>query len=128
MRHDWNSLLGNEACAPVTNRTTARFPRAEVLVEYLREFAQPQEAAGRIEYGAEVQRIKRWAKDEEGNTLDWSRMRPLDEIWVQFQQHGIDQETFQPKEPQPEPASPLSQRAYQTHLSFHQSDPSRFSL
>ena len=22
MRHDWNSLLGNEACAPVTNRTT----------------------------------------------------------------------------------------------------------
>ena len=69
MRHDWNSLLGNEACAPVTNRTTARFPSAAVLVEYLREFAQPQEAAGRIEYGAEVQRIKRWAKHEEGFLL-----------------------------------------------------------
>ena len=70
MRHDWNSLLGNEACAPVTNRTTARFPSADVLVEYLRDFAQPQETAGRIEYGAEVQRIKRWAnKDEEGFLL-----------------------------------------------------------
>ena len=59
MRHDWNSLLGNEACAPVTNRTTARFPRAEVLAEYLEEYARPQEAAGRIEYGADVQRVSR---------------------------------------------------------------------
>ena len=47
MRHDWNSLLGNDACPPVTNRTTARFPHADVIVDYLREFARPQEAAGR---------------------------------------------------------------------------------
>ncbi len=40
-----------------------------------------------------------WAKDEEGVVLDWSKMRELDEIWVEFQQHGIDQETFKPKEP-----------------------------
>ena len=44
-----------------------------------------------------------WAKGADGEVLDWSKMRELDEIWVQFQQHGINQETFQPKEPKPEP-------------------------
>ena len=42
LRHDWNSLLDNQNCAPVTNRTTKRFPPADYLVEYLREFAKPQ--------------------------------------------------------------------------------------
>ncbi len=69
LRHDWNSLLGNPDCMPVTNRTTERFPHADTLVEYLRDFAQPQETAGRIQYGAEVQNIAR-STDGVGFTMD----------------------------------------------------------
>ena len=69
LRHDWNSLLGNDECLPVTNRTTDRFPSADILVEYLQDFAKPQEAAGRIEYGADVQHISR-ADDGVGFSLE----------------------------------------------------------
>ena len=69
LRHDWNSLLGNPECLPVTNRTTDRFPHADTLVEYLRDFARPQETAGRIQYGVDVQLIAR-SDDGSGFTLD----------------------------------------------------------
>ena len=69
LRHDWNSLLGNADCTPVTNRTTDRFPHADTLVEYLRDFAKPQEVAGRIQYGAEVHNIDR-STDGVGFTMN----------------------------------------------------------
>jgi hypothetical protein len=48
MRHDWNSLLDAGAdVAPVTARSTQRFPDAGVLVDYLQDFAAAQEAARR---------------------------------------------------------------------------------
>ena len=58
MRHDWNSLL-ETSVPPVTSRTEDRFPLADVLVDYLRDFAAEQEAEGRIAYGTEVTKIKR---------------------------------------------------------------------
>lgn len=59
LRHDWNSLLGNEAVSPVTNRTTARFPHADVLVDYIRDFAKAQEEAGKIFYETLIQNVAR---------------------------------------------------------------------
>jgi cation diffusion facilitator CzcD-associated flavoprotein CzcO len=75
LRHDWNSLLGNPDCVPVTNRTTERFPHADTLVEYLRDFARPQETAGRIQYGTEVQNIDR-SSDGLGFTMDVRNAAP----------------------------------------------------
>jgi cation diffusion facilitator CzcD-associated flavoprotein CzcO len=69
LRHDWNSLLGNPACPSVPSRTTERFPHADVLVAYLRDFAQPQQQAGRIAYGTQVQLIRR-DPGGDGFTLD----------------------------------------------------------
>ena len=55
LRHDWNSLLDAEAnVAPVTNRSTARWPPADVLLQYLKDYAAEQEAAGRIAYRSNV--------------------------------------------------------------------------
>lgn len=48
LRHDWNSLLDNDDVEPMTNRTEERWPPADVLVEYLKDYAKPQEAAGKI--------------------------------------------------------------------------------
>ncbi|CAK0872182.1 unnamed protein product [Prorocentrum cordatum] len=44
MRHDWNSLLGSDAAGvrPVTERSDELYPHANVLVEYLREYAAEQ--------------------------------------------------------------------------------------
>jgi hypothetical protein len=53
LRHDWNSLLETDVL-PMPNRTSDRFPNADVLVEYLRDFAAEQEAAGRIQYRTTV--------------------------------------------------------------------------
>lgn len=61
LRHDWNSLLDNEAVAPMTARTKARWPPADVLVQYLRDFAAPQEAGRRIRYNTSVVAIERAA-------------------------------------------------------------------
>ena len=73
LRHDWNSLLGNDDCASVPTRTTERFPHADVLVEYLRSFAQPQEEAGRIAYDTQVQLIRRGPGGEGFRLELWSR-------------------------------------------------------
>ena len=55
MRHDWNSLLhADPSVEPVTNRTTARWPHADVLLSYLRDYAAAQDAAGRISYNSTV--------------------------------------------------------------------------
>ena len=61
LRHDWNSLLGQDAAQtrPMTNRSTLRFPAADTLVEYLRDFAKEQDAAGRIFYRTRVRRVSR---------------------------------------------------------------------
>ena len=47
LRHDWNSLLDTDT-EPITNRTADRWPAADVLVEYLRDFAQEQEHARKM--------------------------------------------------------------------------------
>eukprot|EP01043_Picozoa_sp_COSAG02_P000460 COSAG02_NODE_8_length_60691_cov_104.994752_26_plen_293_part_00 len=58
MRHDWNSLLDTNVLE-MTNRTEERFPHADVLVDYLRDFAAEQEDSGRIAYGTAVTKITR---------------------------------------------------------------------
>lgn len=67
MRHDWNSLLESEV-PQMTTRTKERFPPADVLAEYLRDFATVQEEAGRIVYGVTVDEVARDA-DGEGFVL-----------------------------------------------------------
>ena len=67
MRHDWNSLLESEV-PQMTTRTKERFPPADVLAEYLRDFAKVQEEAGRIFYGVTVDEIAR-DQDSEGFVL-----------------------------------------------------------
>ena len=57
LRHDWNSLLDNNDTVPMTRRTKERWPPADILVEYLQDFAQQQEQAGRIQYDTEVRSI-----------------------------------------------------------------------
>ena len=59
MRHDWNSLLGNAEAVPLTQRTIERFPDADLLVAYLREFSAEQERAGRIFYKTAVHSVMR---------------------------------------------------------------------
>ena len=59
LRHDWNSLIGNTNVQPVTNRSALRFPSADVVVEYMREFAKAQESAGRIYYNTSVTQVGR---------------------------------------------------------------------
>eukprot|EP01043_Picozoa_sp_COSAG02_P050884 COSAG02_NODE_5284_length_4472_cov_2.774525_7_plen_417_part_00 len=58
-RHDWNALLGNDDVPTLRTRTTARWPQADVLAEYLQDFARAQEEAGRIKYGTNVNEISR---------------------------------------------------------------------
>jgi hypothetical protein len=58
-RHDWNALLGNDDVPTLRTRTTARWPQADVLAEYLQDFARAQEEAGRIQYGTNVNEIRR---------------------------------------------------------------------
>ena len=57
-RHDWNSLLDSDV-KPITERTKERWPRKEVLTEYLGDFAKEQVDAGRISFGTTVKRISR---------------------------------------------------------------------
>ena len=45
----------------MTNRTTARWPHADVLVEYLRDYARAQERVGRIAYGHTVSKLAKQA-------------------------------------------------------------------
>jgi hypothetical protein len=65
MRHDWNSLLhANDSVSPVTQRCEDRFPHADVLANYLRDYAVEQVIAGRIEFSTTVKKIR---KDKAGN-------------------------------------------------------------
>ena len=52
----------------MTKRTPRRWPRADILVEYLNDFAKKQEGAGRIRYNTTVDAIKRGGgrSDREG--------------------------------------------------------------
>ena len=65
LRFDWNSLLHEgdsylESSVPeVTKRTKERFPRREVVREYLQDFAAPQLVARKIRLGTEVVRVLR---------------------------------------------------------------------
>eukprot|EP01051_Picozoa_sp_SAG22_P004212 SAG22_NODE_220_length_14862_cov_73.769424_3_plen_864_part_00 len=59
LRHDWNSLVGNDEPVPLTKRTKERFPHADLLVQYLREFAAAQERSGRIFYKTNVDAVHR---------------------------------------------------------------------
>jgi len=43
----------------MTNRTRDRWPHADVLVAYLRDFAKTQEASGKVRYGVTVDSIAR---------------------------------------------------------------------
>eukprot|EP01050_Picozoa_sp_SAG11_P023847 SAG11_NODE_4916_length_1723_cov_0.892241_2_plen_139_part_00 len=59
MRHDWNSLLGNDEAVPMGQRTKERFPHADHLVDYLRDFAAMQERSGRIFYNTNIESVNR---------------------------------------------------------------------
>ena len=75
-RHDWNSLLDQDAVPSIPDRTPKRWPHADVLAQYLREFARVQEDAGRIQYATSVNQIRRDSKtgqfmmDVEPSALD----------------------------------------------------------
>lgn len=75
-RHDWNSLLDQDEVPSIPDRTPKRWPHADVLVQYLREFARAQEDAGRIQYATSVNQIRRDSKtgqfmmDVEPSVLD----------------------------------------------------------
>jgi hypothetical protein len=58
MRHDWNSLLDTEV-TPITKRTTDRWPHADVVAEYARDFAVEQHDKGHITYNTAVKRVER---------------------------------------------------------------------
>eukprot|EP00746_Dinoflagellata_sp_MGD_P154231 gnl/MRDRNA2_/MRDRNA2_84707_c0_seq1.p1 gnl/MRDRNA2_/MRDRNA2_84707_c0~~gnl/MRDRNA2_/MRDRNA2_84707_c0_seq1.p1 ORF type:complete len:765 (+),score=135.09 gnl/MRDRNA2_/MRDRNA2_84707_c0_seq1:161-2455(+) len=64
-RHDWNSLIDlrdEEAkTPPMTTRTKAMWPHADVLAGYLQEFAEEQK--DHIEYRTAVSKIKRSTND-----------------------------------------------------------------
>lgn len=45
----------------MTKRTTDRFPKADVLAQYLRDFASKQESAGKIRYRTNISAISRQA-------------------------------------------------------------------
>lgn len=56
LRHDWNSLIGGTAAIkPMTERSESYYPHADVLAEYLREFAEEQ--AQHIHYKNAVTRV-----------------------------------------------------------------------
>eukprot|EP00928_Gymnodinium_smaydae_P079263 TRINITY_DN63233_c0_g1_i1.p1 TRINITY_DN63233_c0_g1~~TRINITY_DN63233_c0_g1_i1.p1 ORF type:complete len:725 (-),score=72.26 TRINITY_DN63233_c0_g1_i1:39-2168(-) len=57
MRHDWNSLLGTHV-SPMTNRSRDLFPLADVLADYIHDFAGVQIEAGRISFGVDVVSIR----------------------------------------------------------------------
>jgi hypothetical protein len=59
LRHDWNSLLDQSGVAPMTDRSEERFPNAEILLTYLKDWSKQQTDAGRILYNAEVSAIRR---------------------------------------------------------------------
>ena len=59
-----NSLLDQPDVAPMTNRTKERWPPADTLVEYLRDFSQEQVDAGRVVFGATIDRIERQGMQE----------------------------------------------------------------
>ena len=69
LRHDWNRLLGNPGVAPLTERTIERFPHADMLVEYLREYAAEQERSGRIFYRTSVDSVERSSAGSPGDTF-----------------------------------------------------------
>jgi thioredoxin reductase len=64
-RHDWNSLLDNDEVPSIPSRTPKRWPDADILAQYLREFARTQEDAGRIQYATSVDQVRRDSKTGE---------------------------------------------------------------
>jgi len=66
MRHDWNSLLGDHV-ARVTNRTRELYPPADVVADYIQDFAGIQIQAGRISFNTEVLRV---SAGKTGNALE----------------------------------------------------------
>eukprot|EP00039_Didymoeca_costata_P014463 m.233921 g.233921 ORF g.233921 m.233921 type:complete len:800 (-) comp16030_c0_seq18:68-2467(-) len=57
LRHDWNSLLDNDDVPGIPTRTEERWPPAQVLLEYLKEYASKQDEAGCILYNTTVDSI-----------------------------------------------------------------------
>ena len=52
LRYDWHSLLGEPGVASVPSRTDDLYPQADVVAEYLRDYARKQEQ--NIRYRHEV--------------------------------------------------------------------------
>lgn len=61
-RQDWNSLIGQPGVPPVPKRTKDFFPQADVLADYIEDFARAQEDAGRILYNSSVDKVMRAAE------------------------------------------------------------------
>eukprot|EP00933_Yihiella_yeosuensis_P020228 TRINITY_DN1626_c0_g1_i1.p1 TRINITY_DN1626_c0_g1~~TRINITY_DN1626_c0_g1_i1.p1 ORF type:complete len:740 (+),score=99.02 TRINITY_DN1626_c0_g1_i1:85-2304(+) len=70
-RHDWNTLIDvrpeQERAKPVTERSAELFPHADVLTEYLRDFAEEQ--VQHIRYNSDVKKISK-KQDSKGYTVN----------------------------------------------------------
>jgi len=60
-RQDWNSLIGRPEVTPVTQRTKNFFPDADIVADYIEEFASEQFQAGKIQLNTSVESIKKVA-------------------------------------------------------------------
>jgi thioredoxin reductase len=61
-RQDWNSLIGRPEVTPVVNRTDEFFPQADIIADYMEEFASEQVGAGKILFHTSVEEVKRTEK------------------------------------------------------------------
>ncbi|ADG75024.1 FAD dependent oxidoreductase [Cellulomonas flavigena DSM 20109] len=61
LRHDWNSLLSDDPDLRFTRYTDRYFPDADVMVQYLADFAERSKV--RVRYGAPVTRVSRRTDD-----------------------------------------------------------------
>merc|ERR1719498_581941 len=60
LRHDWNSLLGAEKTVGLFGTWSHEYwPSADTIVEYINAFAQPQAAAGHLQFSQEVKTISK---------------------------------------------------------------------
>ena len=57
LRHDWNSLLSSDPDLLMTKYTKEFFPTADIMVDYLKDFAKKQKL--NVQYETEIERISR---------------------------------------------------------------------
>jgi len=70
-RQDWNSLIGRSDVTPVPLRSRKFFPQADLVADYIEDFASDQVEAGRIVFNTSVNKIHK--QEEGGFQLNVSR-------------------------------------------------------